>query len=209
MEDSEAIGLSDLSKDLNQLAMAAAGNGEILKKVMDALDSDARRERQRAAKAIGQVADENLGALVPYVNVLVDAVDRPEAQTRWEVFEVLTKLVSYESRACDKALAAAETSLFDEESGPVRLAAMRFLCKLGATTENRSEKVWPLLDEAIQCYHGDQEFQDMLIALIEFSAGKLTEEVKGQLAARMSFDANNGRGVLKRRAAQIVENVSK
>ena len=35
----------------------------------------------------------------------------------------------------------------DEENGFVRLAALRFLCKLGATTAMRSEKVWPLLDE--------------------------------------------------------------
>ena len=98
--------------------------------------------------------------------------------------------------------------MFDEESGPVRLAAMRFLCRLGATTENRSERVWPLIDEGIQCYHGDMEFQDMLVAVVDFSAGSLSSRVKGELAARMKFDAANGRGALKRRAAQILENVS-
>ena len=83
---------------------------------------------------------------------------------------------------------------------------MRFLCRLGATTEKRSEKVWSLIDEGIQCYHGDLEFQDMLIAVIDFSQGKLAPEVKAALADRMRFDATNGRGMLKKRAIQIVEN---
>ena len=98
-------------------------------------------------------------------------------QTRWESLEVLTTLVPLASKSCDKALADAETALFDEENGFVRLAALRFLCKLGATAM-RSEKVWPLLDEAIQCYHGDYEYQDMLIALIGFSEGKIAPSVE-------------------------------
>ena len=52
------------------------------------------------------------------------------------------------------------------------------------------------------------EFQDMLVAVVDFSAGSLSSRVKGELAARMKFDAANGRGALKRRAAQILENVS-
>ena len=116
---------------------------------------------------------------MPYGTELVDALNRPEAQTRWECLDVLTGLVEFDSRVCDKAVPGAETALFDEESGPVRLAAMRFLCRLGATTENRSERVWPLIDEGIQCYHGDMEFQDMLVAVVDFSAGSLSSRVKG------------------------------
>ena len=108
---------------------------------------------QHAARIVAQVGKIKIEALAPYVNELVDALNRPEAQTRWEVLDALTSLVHLESRSCDKAIAGAETALFDEDSGPLRLAAMRFLCTLGATTENRSEKVWPLIDEAIQCYH--------------------------------------------------------
>ena len=37
----------------------------------------------------------------------------------------------------------------------------------------------------------------------------ISDEVKDQLAARMKFDAENGKGTLKRRAAQILENVSR
>ena len=132
----------------------------------------------------------------------------PEAQTRWECLDALTYVVSFDSRPCDKAIPGAEAALFDEDSGPLRLAAMRFLCKLGATTEKRSEKVWPLIDEGIQCYHGDLEFQDMLLAVIDFSQGKLDGSVKSALADRMRFDAENGKGMLKRRANQIIENVA-
>ena len=67
--------------------------------------------------------------------------------------------------------------------------------------------MWPLIDECIQCYHGDLEFQDMLIAVVDFSAGKLSSQVKEELAARMKFDAENGKGMLKKRASQIEENL--
>lgn len=98
--------------------------------------------------------------------------------------------------------------MFDEDNGFVRLSALRFLCALGATTENRSQKVWPLLDEAIQCYHGDYEYQDMLSAIVLFSEGKLAPEVKQGLIDRVSFDAEHSKGSLKRRSQQIIDNLS-
>lgn len=177
-----------------------------LNRLTSELSGASRRTRQNAASMLAAFAKTDADKLVPYGAELVDALNRPEAQTRWECLDALTALVAYDSRLCDKAIPEAETALFDEDSGPLRLAAMRFLCCLGATTENRSEKIWPLIDEAIQCYHGDLEFHDMLDAVIDFSAGKLSPSVREELVARMSFDARNGKGGLKRRAQQIVDN---
>lgn len=196
------------AQDAKEQAEALSKDVKALSELVEVLAAGSRRERQQAAATIAQVSRAHAEALIPHANALVDALNRPEAQTRWEVLDALTELVPYESRTCDKGIAGAETALFDEDSGPVRLAAMRFLCRLGATTENRSEKVWPLIDEGIQCYHGDLEFQDMLLAVIDFSAGKLAPEVKRELGERMSFDASNGKGALKKRASVIVENVS-
>ncbi len=182
---------------------------EELQLAIEQVASGSRRSRQKASCVISAVAKEDPEVLVPYIPTLVSVLDFDEAQTRWEVLDALTLLVPFDSRACDKAIDGAETALFDEDNGPVRLSALRFLCKLGATTENRSEKVWPLLDEAIQCYHGDLEFQDMLVAVVDFSAGKISQNVKEQLGVRMAFDAANAKGWLRKRAAQIVENVSK
>lgn len=180
---------------------------ERLETLVAHLEGPSRRDRQSAASALAECARQDPERLVPSVSAFVDALNRPEAQTRWECLDVLTLLVPLDSRSCDKALPGAETALFDEDSGPVRLAAMRFLCSFGATTENRSEKVWPLIDEGIQCYHGDLEFQDMLVAVTDFSSSKLSPEVKKKLAERMRFDAQNGKGALKKRASQIVENL--
>ena len=49
----------------------------------------------------------------------------------------------------------------------------------------------------------------MLVSVIDFSAGKLAPSVKDELGVRMAFDASNGRGPLKRRAQQIIDNVQK
>lgn len=197
------------NQDMGKLAVAAAGSEKILSEILGILETGTRRERQKAAHVLRLVADEKPEVLLSHIEDLVKASERPEAQTRWEVLETLGLLVPFDVEACAEAFDSAETSLFDEESGLARLAAMRFMCKLGATSEPCSEKVWPLIDEAVQCYHGDQEFQDMLLAIIEFSAGAVSEEVKTQLVARMTFDATNGKGALKRRASQIVENASK
>lgn len=199
--------MSTASESILAAAHEAAVDKDKLEKLFENLEGSSRRTRQLSASVLAVIARENPELVADRTNAFVDALNRPEAQTRWECLDALTELVAVDSRACDKAIPGAETALFDEESGPARLAAMRFLCRLGSTTENRSEKVWPLIDEAIQCYHGDFEFQDMLVAVTGFSEGKLADAVKAALAERMAFDASNGKGVLKRRAAQILENV--
>lgn len=199
---------SQTPEDKKQIDEAIA-DPAALSELVEALSDGSRRGRQQAAKIIAGVAAADPDALASHITALVDALERPEAQTRWECLDALAQLIPLDGRACEKAIPGAETALFDEDSGPLRLAAMRFLCRLGATTEKRSEKVWSLIDEGIQCWHGDLEFQDMLIAVIDFSQGKLAPEVRTALADRMRFDATNGRGMLKKRASQIVENCEK
>lgn len=200
--------MSTRADDVKSSASEAIQDSAKLNEYIEALAGASRRNRQNAAAVIAQVAKEDVNLIAPFGNEIVDALNRPEAQTRWEVLDALCELVAVDSRTCDKAILGAETALFDEDSGPLRLSAMRFLCALGATTENRSEKVWPMIDEGIQCYHGDLEFLDMLVGVIDFSAGKLAPQVKEELAARMKFDADNGKGQLKKRATQIEDNLA-
>lgn len=201
--------MSKRAEEVKKAADEAVADKKLLKQHVENLESTSRRERQNSAAVLAEVARMDVDLVVPYGNELVEALERPEAQTRWESLDALTEVCAKDSRVCDKALTGAENALYDEDSGPLRLAAMRFLCTLGATTENRSEKVWPLVDEGIQCYHGDVEFNEMLLALIDFSAGKLAPSVKKELAARMKFDAENGKGTLGKRATQIQKNLSK
>lgn len=198
--------MTDRNEEVRKIADIALSDDKSFESLVGSLAEGTRRVRQMSAAALSLIAKEDPEKLVDHIDALVDALNRPEAQTRWECLEALAIMVDYDARACGKALAEAESALFDEESGPVRLAAVRFLCKYGSTTAARSEKVWPLLDEGIQCYHGDLEFNDMLIALMDFSAGKLDPAVKASLIERMTFDAENGKGTLQRRAQQIIEN---
>lgn len=199
--------MSDRTEEVKKLAEGALSDDAKLDELCEQLSMGARRERQIAASAVTIIAKSNPELLVKHIDAIIDASNRPEAQTRWECLETLAILVEHDARSCSRAIPEAEACLFDEESGPVRLAAMRFLCKLGATTANRSEKVWPLIDEGIQCYHGDLEFNDMLVAIVAFSEGKLSDGVKKGLAERMAFDAANARGTLQRRAKQIIDNL--
>lgn len=200
--------MSDKVQEVQDLADSALSDKKVLLDLVENLAGSSRRSRQQSASALALVVKQNPELMIEYMDAVVDSLNRPEAQTRWEALEILCTLISHDSRSCDKAISGAETALFDEDSGLVRLAAMRFICTLGATTENRSEKVWPLIDEAIQCYHGDLEFQDMLVVVGDFSAGKIAPSVKKSLIERMRFDAESGKGALKKRAQLIIDNAS-
>jgi hypothetical protein len=174
---------------------------------VELLASSSRRERQNAVAVAGEYARANPEDCVPYIPDFIDALECREARTRWECLDILSRMVEFDSRACERAVEGAEEALFDETNAFLRVSALRFLCKFGATTELRSKKVWPLINEAIQCYHGDAEFQDMLLILTEFSEAKLDPEVTEAFIARVSFDAEHGKGALGRRMQQIRSNL--
>ncbi len=190
--------------DRAMVAEKAINTPAVLAEVVDALSGEDRRLRQYAASVVHDIAATEPVLLKPYAAELADALHRPESQTRWEVLGAFEALVSVDARLVDKALAGAEAALHDEESGVVRLAAFRVLAAYGATTAKRSERVWPLLAEAIRCYHGDPEFMSMLDGVYRLTSGHAADEVKLAAAELMAFDAENGKGILKRKSARIV-----
>ena len=133
---------------------------------------------------------------------------RPEAQTRWEVLDALSAVADVDADAVAEAYDGAEASLFDDGSATVRLAAFVFLCRLGASSPERSDQVWQLLDEAIQCYHGDAEYRDMLVALLAVARGNASDATKKALGARVKFDSESGSGYIKSFSAEIVQALS-
>ncbi|MDY4041203.1 MAG: hypothetical protein SOY67_03760 [Collinsella sp.] len=179
-------------------------NKDALASLIEDLAGPGRRRRQLAAHVVALLAEREPELLSPYVPQLLDALERPEAQTRWEILDACTLLVGEHAKEIGAAFAAAEEALFDEDSAMLRLAAFRLLCAWGATERRRSEKVWPILDEAIQCYHGDLEYRDMLASLHAFATGKIDGRVAGELAGRLQFDAENGKGsYLRARSSEI------
>ena len=194
----------DMNADKAELAEQAIADPNALAGVVHALSGEDRGARQAAASIVREVALRQPQLLKGYADELADALHRPESQTRWEVLGVFERLVGVDARLVDKALDGAETALHDEESGVVRLAAFRLLCSYGATTERRSERIWPLIDEAIRCYHGDAEFLAMLSSVQGLCSGHASDAVKLAAAERMDFDAQNAKGLLGRRAKQIV-----
>ena len=181
-------------------------NQQVVSALVGELSGKRRLSRQDAAHRIALLAHEDAAALVPYADAMIDALDCPEAQTRWEIFDALGELVLIDPALVERAYEGAEASLFDEFSATVRLAAFRYLCRLGASSPERSDMVWQLLDEAVQCFHGDAEYHSMLLALLEFARGNLSEQTADALVTRVSFDAENGQGFIKGYSAQIMAN---
>ena len=127
-----------------------------------------------------------------------------DSGTRWEVLDALANLSAHFGDQVFKAFDAAEASLFDDDSATVRLAAFLFLCQYGATSAKHSDEAWPLLDEAVQCYHGDAEYHDMLQGLLALAHGTISKDVKKALSQRMKFDAENATGYIKQYSEEIV-----
>ncbi len=198
----------DIKEQRRKEAEALANNPEGISEMIACMEGPSRRERQHAASVFALVATSHPEILVPHISAFIDALNRPESQTRWECLDVLTALVPLDSRGCEKAIPEAEGALFDEGTGPLHLSALRFLCHIGSTTAARSLKVWPSIDEAMQCYHGDFEYQEMLSAVASFAEGSIDKSVKEELKARVSFDAQNSKGSLKKSSQHILDILS-
>lgn len=178
--------------------------GSSPEELAEGLSSSSRRMRQVAAAAIAQLSRTEPESVLPFGEVVVEALQRPESRTRWEALDTLSNLVSLDEKTCFSALELAEEALFDENNGTVRLAAMRFICKLGAVSNEYASETWPLIEEALRCYHGDPEYIDMLVAVNEYALGDLPDEARKGLVDRMEFDANNPKSGLVRRAKSII-----
>lgn len=195
------------TSDVTSKVDKCLSSGTELESAVADLACDSRSKRQVASEVVAGVAKQNAELLAPFVKDIVDALNRPEQKTRWRCLEALTKLVDVDAKSCEEAIDAADAALFDEKIGSLRLASFRFLSSLGSTSKARSKKTWPLMDEAIQCYHGDIEFDDMLKSTFEFAKGTLDAEVKKSVAERFEFDAETAKGVLQERAINIINAV--
>ena len=176
-----------------------------LEELVGELGGANRRRRQEAAHEIAQLAREDVDQLFEYAGGIIDGLDRPEAQTRWELLDALSEMAQVDPGCVEEAFGGAEASLFDEGSSIVRLAAFRFLTCYGATSGKRSEQAWKILEEAIQCYHGDPEYRDMLGCLLEMAKGTISDQTAQVMRSRVDFDARHGRGYIKAFSAEIVE----
>ena len=179
-------------EELAQLQLAEE-NENAVDRLVQELGCPTRRIRQFAARVLHLLAERDPQRVVPCVPALIEALDRPEAQTRWEALDALTALATTCPEQLGDAFEGAET-------------AFRLLCVWGATSVERSREAWPILDEAIQCYHGDLEYRDMLGCLYEFCQGEIDAEVAEKLALRLKLAAENGKGgYLKARSSEICE----
>ena len=180
-------------------------DGAQISGLIEELSGASRRRRQEVAHQLALVAKAHPEIMLPHVDALVDALYRPEAQTRWEVLDALSAIAEENADAVAEAYDGAEASLFDDGSATVRLAAFVFLCRLGASSPERSDQVWPILDEAIQCYHGDAEYRDMLVALVGLARGNASEQTRAALADRVRFDAESSAGYIKTFSEEILQ----
>ena len=172
--------VSSTKKDLKSKGLTAAQKKEI-EAFIESLSNPSRRRRQEAAHEIAEIAQTAPEAFEGRVEDLIDALYRPEAQTRWEILAALANLSELYGNEVIKAFDGAEASLFDDTSSTVRLAAFLFLTRYGATSQKHSDQAWPLLNEAIQCYHGDAEYYDMLVGTLNFAKGAVSKETKAAL----------------------------
>jgi hypothetical protein len=176
---------------------------KVRRELADALGGPTRPLREYASDIFAQIARLDPKELLDFQAEIIDALDRPESLTRYNMLETILELSRLNPKIVITAFDPIEDCLYDEDSGTVRLYAFRVFAHYGATGTARSMKVWTDLSEAIRCYHGDPEFIPMLNEVITMLGGKVDQKVKDAAAELFAFDADNGKGTLKRKAAAI------
>lgn len=173
--------------------------------LVESLKSTHRLERMAASHELRARAEKDASELVQYAQDMNRALSSVEAQTRWELLAALSAVAAVDIKAVARTFREAEASLFDDESSAVRLAAFRFFVVFGANNEKNSDKAWPLIDEFIQCYHGDPEYRDILTQLVCFAKGNLSQKTRKSFTDRLSFDAESAHGYIKTFSVEIIE----
>lgn len=194
----------DTQDEREIVAAKAIADEELLVQLAELMAGSSRTLRQKAASTLAIVSNQDASALFAFVDDIASGLTRPEAQTRWEALHILDQMGKAGQRYGENVLAAAEDALYDEKNGIVRESAFHFFCGYGSASPENSEEVWPQIDEAIQCYHGNPEFADMLTQLVAFAEGDISLSTSAALAQRMKFDSENASGTLRMRSEQVV-----
>lgn len=192
------------AEEREALAEQALTDESLVDALAQEIAGSSRIRRQKAASTVALIADKDASVLLPFADDIASGLTKPEAQTRWEVLHALDQMGKAGQRYGEDVLVAAEDSLYDETNGFVREAAFHFFCGYGSASVDNSEEVWTQIDEAIQCYHGNPEFTDMLMQLVAFAEGNISLATSSALAQRMEFDSENASGTLRMRSEQIV-----
>jgi hypothetical protein len=184
---------------------ATSSEEQVMELWQQALSGRSRKERQIAAHAFAVASQAVPDKVVAYADVLVSAVSRPESQTRWEALDALAHIAPYGPDKVAEAFDGVQECLFEEESGLVRLNAFLFLAALGSCGPDWSLKTWPLIDEAIQCLHGDEEYPAMLLAMVDFVQADIDPSVRQAVVDRLAFDAQSGKGEASKLARKVIQ----
>ncbi len=199
----EGAGADETAEGLSPEAQAALKSKKATGQLMARLSSDKKADRAAAAKTVHEVSCASPEAVQPHVDAMVAALEHSEPQTRWELLGALEEVACSSPKLLDKAVVPATACLHDTGSSVVRVAAFRMLAQYGGSSKRRAEQVWPLLDEALRCYHGDSEYPGMLAGLVLMVDGRAPDAVKQEAADLVEPDASHPRAAISRRARQV------
>ncbi|MCL2403401.1 MAG: hypothetical protein FWC86_04135, partial [Coriobacteriia bacterium] len=192
-----------LENPIEETVQTASECAKTRKELAESLGHQSRAMREYTAQVLTELMRADVALLQDHADDIVDALNRPESLTRYSMIEIIGELANLDSKIVTDAYEPLQDSLYDEDSGTVRLYAFRVLARYGATGPARSVKVWPDLSMALRSFHGDPEFMAMMNELIAMLAGRADTAVKESAVELFAFDAEHARGDLRKKAETI------
>jgi hypothetical protein len=148
LENNKGMLSSALGKTL--AAQVLAGDQPILVEAVGLLAYPDKNVRSGAAKIVEQVAETRPEWVAPYTRPLLDALEMPEAQTRWMAIHTLGLCASIEPAAAGLALPKAQEFILADSGVCLWDRTIVYLGYLGATSPGNLERVMPLLENALE-----------------------------------------------------------
>jgi len=204
LEKNKGTTSSALGKSLAQRALA--GDIATLEEAVLLLAHEDKNVRAGAAKIVEQVAMKKPEMVAGYLPQLMAALNVPEPQTRWMAIHTLGMCATLDPDGAMEALPKAQEFLEQASGACLWGATIKYLGYVGATSEENAQRVFPLLEQALEeIPKQTKSVLEGFLRLLDQADGEMRE----QMGRYAGIGAQDEKPSVRAAARKLVRRLSK